>query len=215
MIRSEHDNPSSSSPANDEFVFDESSGISKEDQKDILSQIEKVATESKIQVHPDVFQIKAIKRGVLFPIVINLSAALALAAGIVTLYLLFQRGEEQLLESARGITTAEGKLLEELKRESEEKLKKKNTEIADIQSRLTLLDRERQDLQVNMEAKISSREAELRQTLEEELEAEKQKLREQGLSQEDIDAQLEDLESRKQAVFDRQLQAFREEAEAE
>ncbi|MBE3130317.1 MAG: hypothetical protein IMZ54_06320, partial [Acidobacteria bacterium] len=43
----------------DEFAFDPDSGISREDQKEILQEIEKVATQSRITVSPEVFIVKA------------------------------------------------------------------------------------------------------------------------------------------------------------
>jgi DNA repair exonuclease SbcCD ATPase subunit len=199
----------------DEFSLDENSGISKEDQQDILTQIEKIATESRMQVSPEVFHIKPLKKGVLFPIIINLAAVLVLAVGIFTLYLLFRRGEEIILEEKVLITSTEGKLLEELKRESDNKLREKNSEIEDIQNRLSAIDKERQDLQANMDSKIQERESALRKTLEDALAAEKQRLKDQGLSEEDINAKIADLENKKQQEFDENLEAFKKETEAE
>jgi len=210
-IRANSSDPS----ANGEFVFDESSGISKEDQKDILGEIETIATENRIKVSPEVFRIKAIKRGVLFPIIINVAAVIVMAVGITTLLLLFRRGEEQLMESAAAISTAEGKLLEELKRESSEQLKEKDSEISAIQNQLASIEQDRQKLQATMEGRIRDREEELRQALEAELQAEKGRLEEQGLSQEDIDAKIAALETQKQGEFQSELEEFRAEAEEE
>lgn len=199
----------------DEFKFDEDSGISKDDQKDILSAIEKVATKSRITITPEIFTIQALKRGVLFPFMVNLFSIIILAAGIFTLYFLFQRGEISLMEEAAVITTAEGKLIKELKKESEARLLEKNREIAHIQNRLEDIDREREDLLINMEAKISKREEELRRALESELESERAKLRLEGISEEDINRRLNELESEKSAEYSRQLQAYEKEAEDE
>ena len=65
----------------EEFAFDPESGISREDQKEILREIEKVAKESRIAVTPEAFAVKAAKRGVLFPVIVNAAAVLALVAG--------------------------------------------------------------------------------------------------------------------------------------
>ncbi len=199
----------------DEFSLDENSGISKEDQQDILTQIEKIAVESRMQISPEVFHIKSLKKGVLFPLIINLAAVLVLAVGIFTLNLLFRRGEESILEEKVIITTTEGKLLEELKRESDNKLREKNSEIDDIQNRLSAIDKERQDLQDNMDSKIQERESTLRKTLEDALAAEKQQLKDQGLSEEDINAKITDLENKKELEFNESLETFKKEAEAE
>lgn len=198
-----------------EFTFEEDSAISREDQKEILSEIEKVAAGSRITITPEIFTISALKRGIFFPLMVNIFSILLLAGGLTALYLLFQRGKSVIMEQATAITTAEGKLIQELKKESEAKLLAKNKEIANIQNHLLEIDREREDLQSNMESKIQERENELRLVLEEELENERIKLRLQGISEEDIDGKLRELELEKSFEFNRQLEAFKQQAEAE
>lgn len=198
-----------------EFTFEEDSAISREDQKEILSEIEKVAAGSRITITPEIFTISALKRGIFFPLMVNIFSILLLAGGLTALYLLFQRGKSVIMEQATAITTAEGKLIQELKKESEAKLLAKNKEIANIQNHLLEIDREREDLQSNMESKIQERENELRSALEMELENERVKLRSQGISEEDINRKLRDLELEKSFEFNRQLEAFKQEAEAE
>jgi len=199
----------------DEFVFEEDSAISREDQKEILSEIEKVAAGSRITITPEIFTISAIKKGTFFPLMVNLFFILLLIGGLTTLYLLFQRGKSVIMEEATAITTAEGKLIQELKKESEAKLLAKNKEISSIQNRLLEIDREREDLQSNMDSKIQERENELRSVLERELENERVKLRSQGISEEDINKKLRELELEKSFEYNRQLEAYKQEAEAE
>ncbi len=199
----------------DEFALDQQSGISEEDQKEILAEIEKVAEESRISVSPETLAIKAARRGYLFPLLVNIAAVVLLAAGGFALYTLFQRGETVLMEEGGAIASAEGKLIEELKKESEAKLLEKNRQISGIQARLEDIDKQRQDLQSNMDAKIQAREAELRSTLEAELAAERDKLRQQGISEADISRRLEELEAQKSSAFQQELDAFKAQAEGE
>ena len=112
--------------------FDESSGISADDQKEILVHIDQVVKENKITVTPEVFRINALKKGFLFPALVNVFTLIVLAAGIFTFAMLFRQGEEKLQEAGT-VTTAESKLIRELKRESEEKLLEKNKEHVRIQ----------------------------------------------------------------------------------
>ncbi len=199
----------------DEFAFDADSGISREDQKDILQQIEKVATGNRIAVSPEVFAVKAAKRGILFPVLVNLAAVVALAGGLAGLYFFFQRGETQLARGDTGTITAEGKLIETFKKESEAKLLEKNQQINQIQDRLQQIDKQRQDLQANMDAKVREREGQLKASLAAELEAEKARLRKQGLSEQDINGRLSAMETQRNAEAARQLEAFRAQAEAD
>jgi hypothetical protein len=207
--------PTDNPDVSGEFEFDESSGISKDDQKEILAEIDHIVTDNRISVTPEVLKIKALKKGSLFPTLVNVFSFVILAAGILTLTLLFKRSEGMILEEAGVLSSAEGKLLQELKKESEKALLEKNQEIALIQSQLQDLDRERQDLESNMNAKIAEREEELRTTLQEELASERERLRQQGISEEDIEKRLSDLEAEKRTEYDQRLAAFRSEAEAE
>ncbi len=195
--------------------FEEDSGISREDQREILTQIEQVASENKITVTPDVFTIRALKKGVLFPALVNVFSVLLLAAGLFTLYTIFRRGETQAAQEGTAITTAEGTLIKELKKESQEQLLAKNREIAQIQTRMQEIDQERNELATNMEARVRAREEELRRALQAELDGERARLKQQGVSEEDISARLRELETQKTADFQRQMAAFRQEAEAE
>ena len=197
----------------DEFVLDEQSGISKEDQQEILEEIERVSEESRISVTPETMAIKAAKRGFVFPLLVNIFFILLLAGGGFTLYYFFQRGETVLMEEGSAIASAEGKLIEELKKESEAALQTKNRQINQIQSQLEDIDKQRLELQTNMDEKIATREAELRSTLDAELDAERERLRQQGISEEDITGRLNALETEKAAVFQQELDSFKRQAE--
>ncbi len=199
----------------EEFAFDPDSGISREDQKEILQEIEKVARESRIAVTPEAFAVKAAKKGILFPVIVNAAAALALVAGFFAFQLLFQRSETEAARQAAAGITAAGKLIEELKKESEQQLEAKNAEISQIQGQLAQIDRERRSLQTSMDEKVRERETQLRATVAAELEAERQKLRSQGLSDQDIARRLSEVEARKNSEFTAQLDTFRRQAEEE
>jgi hypothetical protein len=199
----------------EEFTFDPDSGISREEQKEIRQEIEKVASSSRMKVSPEMFAVKAAKRGVLFPILVNAGAIVALAAGLAVLYLLFQQGESQAVRQDTGGITAEGKLLAEVKKESEARLQEKNQQIDQIQVRLAEIDKQRQDLQANMDSKVQARESQLRAAMASELEAERARLQKQGLSDQDIQKRLSDLETQKNAAFNAQLAAFKAQADAD
>jgi len=200
-------------PGGEEFPLDESSGISKEDQQEILQEIEKVSQESRISVTPETMAIKAVKKGFLFPLLVNILFVAILAGGGFTLYTLFQRGETVLMEEGGAITSAEGRLIEELKKESEAALQAKNREINQIQVQLQDIDKQRQELQSNMDEKVAAREAELRSALEAELAVERDRLRAQGISEADITSRLQAMESEKTTEFQTELETFRQQAE--
>jgi DNA repair exonuclease SbcCD ATPase subunit len=161
------------------------------------------------------FAVKAAKKGVLFPIVVDVAAIVALATGLALFYFLFQRGETQLAREDTATITAEGKLLQEVKKESDAKLQEKNQQINQIQDRLAEIDKQRQDLQSNMDAKVQEKEGQLRAAMAAELDAEKARLQKQGLSDQDIQKKLADMETQKNADFTKQLNAFKAQADAD
>jgi len=199
----------------DEFAFEPDSGISREEQKDILQEIEKVATQNRIAVGPEEFAVQTAKTGVLFPVLVNVVAIIVLAGGLAVLYFFFQRGETQIAQSETGTITAEGKLIETYKKESEAKLLEKDQQIDQIQNRLQEIDKQRQDLQANMDAKVREKENQLKASLAAELEAEKARLQQQGLSEKEIDRRISAIEAQRSSESDRQLAAFRAQAEAD
>ncbi len=203
------------SEGREEFAFDPDSGISREEQKEIRQEIEQAAAQNRIKVSPEMFVVKAAKRGVLFPIVVNVTALIALTAGLAVLYFLFQRGESQAAREDTTTITAEGKLLAEVKKESEARLQEKNAQIGQIQGQLADIDKQRQDLQSNMDAKVHARESELRAAMAAELDAEKTRLQKQGLSDQEIQKRLADLEAQKTSAVSSELADFKAQADAE
>jgi len=211
LLQKEHD----VAAAGGGIVFDEDSGISKDDQKEILQEIEKSVTQNKLTIGPKAFLIQAEKKGILMPLLVNLLGVFLLLAGGGVLYYFFQRGETTLKGEVAAVASAEGKLIQELKREAEEKLLAKNREITDIQGRLTEIDKERQDLAANLDAKVQAREQELRKGMETALAEEREKLRRQGVSEDDISRRLVALEAQKTDEFQRELSSFKKQAEEE
>ncbi len=199
----------------EEIVFDTNSGISEEDQKEILAKIEQIAKQNRLTISPEILAVKAPKRGYFFPFLVNLSALAILAIGFLLLSAFFRQSESELRGEQGALKTAEAKLIQEIKKETEEQLKRKEQEINSIQSKLKEIDKERTELAANMNAKIKQREEELRKALENELAEERKRLNAQGLSAAAIEERLKKLEQEKNAQFNAQLEAYRRQAEAE
>lgn len=198
-----------------EFVLLEDSQISEEDRQEILEQIEKVVAENRIPVDETLFQITPRKGGALFPILLNLITILLVGGAVFFAFRYFQARQEVLSLETRQYLSTEGKLIEELRKESQEKIRQKEQEIGQIQAELEELDRQSRELQEDMETRVEARAEQLREELEAELAAERERLREQGISQEEIEAQLRELEESRSAEFSSRLEAFRREMETE
>jgi len=80
---------------------------------------------------------------------------------------------------------------------------------------LVSLDKEKNDLAANIDEKVKAREVEFRSKLQDELEAEKKRLADQGLSSAAMQARIKSFEADRTAVLNKQLADARESAEAE
>ena len=197
-----------------DIQFDSESGISKEDQKDVIQEIENVVTKNRIVTTDEDFIVKANKRGVLFPVLVVISAVVALGIGGLAFYFLFQRGESQIVRGAVGSITAEGQLIQAVRREANGKILEKNQEINTIQGRLADIDKQRQDLQSNMDTKVSQKEQELRAQMTAALEAERERLQKEGLSKQAVAVRMQQLEAQRASQLQHAMDAFKKDAEA-
>lgn len=198
-----------------EFVFDQASGISKEDQKNILIHIDRVAKSSRILSGPETWKVRPRKRGLALPILVNLAGVVVLAAGLFTLTRVFAPRDDGAESSSVLLSSAEGRLLQEIKRESEGLILEKDREIASIQERMASLDKEKDQLVASVETRIKAKEKELDEQLRLELDKERQRLQAEGLSETAIQERLREFERMKTEEFKSQLDGFSKKAEEE
>ncbi len=186
--------------------------IPEAESEEILSQIDQVVSKNKLIINKKTLSFKARKRGFGLPLVVNLVAILVIVAGALVISYFFGLKEESIVTGSIGITSAEGRLIEKLKEESQAEIALKEEEIAATRSKLQDMAMEKDRLESEMDQRISDREAELRSALEQELEAERVRLAEEGIFQEDIDLLIKELESARAAEYSSQLDTFRQEA---
>jgi len=189
--------------------------IREADRERILTEIEREVSGTRTPVTPELLSFTPRRRGSLLPLMVNLGAVAVMAAGIYGALWLSQRREQAAAASTATLTTAEGKLLETLKQESEERLAGKDREIADIRGKLAGLDQERERIRADADARIGAKELELEQSMAATLEAERQRLLATGLTEAAVTKRLVELEARTRAASDAELAAFRRQAEAE
>ena len=168
-----------------EIVFDKNSGISKEEQQEILKQINGIAEKNRRSLSAGADdgggekgkkknrRFKAKKSGGLFPVLVNVIAVLALAGGGFALYALQGKTDVQARKGTNFYNSAERLLIEEIRRETASRLENKESEIASISSRLEEVDAELRELHSdNVELTAEQRAAQARlQSLREEYSA--------------------------------------------
>jgi hypothetical protein len=189
-------------------TFDGEQDISAEEKRQILDTIEQSIASAVV---PDAENLPPRRKSSLFPLAVNAAGVVAAVIVIVASLFLFRVRRDQLESAAAGPATAEGMILEEFKREAEEKIREKDTAIVRVLRQLTALEREREQLARIMQLRIQDKEREMRQSLEAELATRRSELIERGLPSAEAAERLQELESsRKRDMFD-QLEAFQAE----
>lgn len=191
------------------------SGIDAKDRAEISARLNELTRKSRINAEPSTFVVKAKKKGVLMPVVVNLATILGVALAVFFLVRFFGQEEAETADNGVALQSTEGKLIAELKKESASQLDAKDRQIAEIQQRMAELDRQKNDLTLSMEARIKARESELKATMAAEIEAERQRLLAQGLSEAAVQDRIRKFEAEKNAEFSRQIAAYQKQAEAE
>jgi hypothetical protein len=191
------------------------SGISLKEREEILAQIEEAVAKTRTPAGDHDLSYQSERSGALLPIVVNAIAILVIAAGALLFSWFFNRSEQLLTSGSAPVLTAESKVVDTIKRESEQKLAGKDKEIADIQGRLSEIGGQLSALKSDSVEKIRRREEELRAALAAELAAEREKLGRAGASTKSIDQQVQLTEDRKTKELNTALAAFRRQADAE
>jgi chromosome segregation ATPase len=140
-----------------EIGFEANSGISEEEQREILAQINGIAEKNRLSLSgggsPDrdnnQQRFTAKKSGGLFPILVNAAAIAALVGGFLLLSSFQGKTDSQVREGVMVYNSAERALIEEIRKETSSRLEAKEREIALINSKLASIDTELQGLYSN------------------------------------------------------------------
>ncbi|MCL2214104.1 MAG: hypothetical protein FWC06_02725 [Treponema sp.] len=136
---------------NKDIVFDEKSGISREEQQEILAHINGITEKNRTALSQSPFvpqnekedkrgNVKAKKSGAFFPLSVNITALIVLAAGAFLLVHFNGRIDEQARTGGAVYNLTEKALIEEIRKDMTEKLAAKEREISIIISRLEEVD---------------------------------------------------------------------------
>ena len=192
---------------------DPEAGITAEERREISAAIDVVARSNRLSSGDASALVAARKRGILLPLVVNIAAVVVTALILVLLARAFASGQTAIMDRGASMSSAEGILLQELKRESDSRLAEKDRAISSIQAKMLALDKERLDLTATIDERIKAREAELKAQLQEALKNEKARLEAQGVAEAVIAERLKAFEAQKTKEFQGQLDAFKAQAE--
>jgi len=130
----------------DEIVIDKNSGISEEEQRDIINKINSMSERSgtllstKIDNKDGKEIVRAAKNGAVFPVAVNIAAFVLLVAGGILLFFFNGRTESQVRTGKAVYNITERTLIEEIRKDTAEKIAAKEMEMSRIASRLGEVD---------------------------------------------------------------------------
>jgi len=186
---------------------------SEEEKAQILGQIEEAASANRLTVDTEAFHPR--KRGILFPILVNVAAVSLIVGAWFGADAYFQTRQQDLKLKTDKIFSTESKLLTKVLEDAKARMAEKNAEIEKIQGDLKKMAAEKANLQKSFENRVSSREKELRQELASALAAEKKRLQDAGLGTEEINRRLREFEAQKNAEFNNRIEAYRRQVQSE
>jgi hypothetical protein len=111
------------------------------------------------------------------------------------------------------ISSGEGRVLEKYRQESEVRIRQKDAEILNILRQMDRLERQRQSLELLTRAAIEQREQKIRDEMAAELAAERAKLRAEGLSAQEADRRIQELQAQLDNRSQEELGRLRDEAD--
>jgi chromosome segregation ATPase len=146
---------------NEGIVFDTGSGLSEEEQREILAKINRIAEKNRRSLAGGTeaalaagkikkkTPFKAKKTGRVFPLLVNAVAAALLAGGFLLLSSFQGKTGAQIREGAKVYNSAERALIGEIRKETASRIEAKENEISQIVSQLSDVDSQLQALHSN------------------------------------------------------------------
>jgi len=187
-------------------------GHSEKEKQEILHEIDQITEQNRLTVTDDLFKITPLKKGGTLPLVINILGIIAIITSFYFTNQYFQEQEQTMATEESSYESTEGSVIEELKRQAEEKLNKKQAEISQIQNELSKLDKESASLRENMDSQIKDKELELRSEMEAALAEERERLQSQNISTVDLEKQLKEFQTTRESVFNADIEIFKNES---
>jgi chromosome segregation ATPase len=131
-----------------DVVFDTGSGISETEQREIFEGIEKAVRRDHRSL-AEIPRPRAKRRGILFPLLVNLLGLALLGLGMVFFLVFRDAGETRVRGTTTLYNSAERALIQEIRRETSRELDAKEQEIDSILAKLTGVDEELRVLHSN------------------------------------------------------------------
>ncbi len=187
----------------------EDAAIHHDDQEEIRKEIERVAAENRIAVDDNTFAVQPARKGYTLPLLVNVGAVLLGAGLLIGIAAFFRSEEQQVRAETQFAASAQGRIVQELRREAEEALEEKDRRIREIEAQLAQVRSDRAALAADIDERVRQRELELEAQFERELAAERERLAEEGLSEDEIEAIIARIRAERIAEIEREIAEYR------
>jgi len=132
-----------------EIIFDTTSGISLEEQQEILAGINAMAVGGRLS--PEITVTKAKKNGFLFPLFVNIGALVLLVSAFILLAYLNSNDEQEMRESSSTLGLSELVLIQHIRQDTDRQIREKENQINEVLLKLQAVDAEYKSLQMSVE----------------------------------------------------------------
>ena len=196
----------------------ETTGISEEDRREIISEIDQIVEENKIPITKELFKIKPRKKGIFLPILINLFAVAVVAAVFFFAKTNFENSQINFDEETNFYLTGEGALLKQIQEENDRKLQEKQDQIDQFNDLIGDIEADRKALEENIDSIVTKQREKLETEMGEELERQRialtAQLNQNQISQTELDSIMEKATLKLNAERETELAKLREEESA-
>jgi hypothetical protein len=196
-------------------TLENETGITPVERDEIRKRIEEVGTENRIPVEAAQFSLAGARRGIFLPSIVNGAAVVVIALAILVLSLVFGRTEQRIQTQATQYASIEGKLIRELRQQSNQQLSAKEQEIEAVRTKVRELEQQQQTLADTYNQKLKQREEELRQKQAQDVTAERARLVSAGVGTDDLQRRMATFEAERKAFYEKQLAEYRKSLDAE
>jgi hypothetical protein len=179
-----------------------------------MAEMDSILGQNRLAVTDETLKFSAVSSGARFPLMLNLAAAaLTLVVG-AGLFFIFNRGEAAQVDPAGRISSAESRIISAVREESRQELARKEEQINSINRQLREAEDARIALIAETENELLRREAQLKEEMSRELEAERQRLIAAGLNETDVDERLSRYQAQLQGEYEERLAVVNAELES-
>lgn len=199
------DNQKDNKPEEDSW----DSQYTQEEQQQIIEQIDKELQQSRLIADQETFVVKSSSKGWVLPLMVNILALIILLAFFFTMRYISNNRKVEESGSPQALILTEAKLLEEVRRESEDLLDQKDQELEQIRLEMANIEAQRAELEDQFAQDLSSYQQQIEADMNAAINDEIERLRAEGYAEEEINRRIAQFRNQKEEELNTLLESER------